>query len=379
MGICKFCGKNNGLISQTLQVCRNCVLTKDWSVVRTHLMAVHETVRKREELPITPPKSEKGEVKLNCNLCLNECALSINDVSYCGLRNVQKHVTGVLPYPSKKVGYLHAYLDPNPTNCCNSWFCCAGTSMGYPIFSNFEGPERGTYNCAVFFYGCTFDCLFCQNASHKHFSKRNLIDLDSLSQSILNNKKVTCVCFFGGTPESQLPFSIELARTVLEKIVKTGHKRVLRFCWEWNGSGNRELVEECADIAVKTGGNIKFDLKSFNEKLNIALCGVSNKRTLDNFEFLAKKYFGLRKGVPELSACTLLVPGYLTVDEIELIAKFVGTINKRIPYTLLIFHPDYQMKDLPFTTKEHALQCVKVAESYCENVNLGNKFLLSNS
>ena len=61
-------------------------------------------------------------------------------------------------------------------------------------------------------------------------------------------------------------------------------------------------------IAVKTGGNIKFDLKTFDEKLNIAPCCVS-------------------------------------YEEIEEISKFIRSINKNIPYSLLVFYGEFQMKN----------------------------------
>ncbi|MHA1291960.1 MAG: radical SAM protein [Promethearchaeota archaeon] len=377
MGICKFCNKKSETISNTLQICRNCILTFNWSKIRSHILFIHKQVRKIEGLPGVPPKAEPKSIKLQCNLCLNECKLSENDLSYCGLRNIQKNTSGELPYPTKKRAYIHGYIDPNPTNCCNSWFCPAGTSNGYPKYSNFKGPEYGTYSYAAFLYGCTFDCLFCQNASHKHISKNKLIDAEKISELIVNNRKITCLCYFGGTPEAQLPFSINLANIIIEKIKKQDPNRIMRICWELNGSGDRNLVEKCMEIALKTGGNIKFDLKSFNEKLNIALCGISNKRTLDNFKYLAGKYFGTRKNdMHELSACTLLVPGYVIHEEVELIAKFISKINPNIPYSLLIFHPDYQMKDLPYTSRTQAYKCLDAAKKYLYNVHLGNKFLL---
>jgi pyruvate formate lyase activating enzyme len=376
MGICVFCGKTDKLISKTLSACRDCILNEDWNRVQRHISAIHESVREMEDLPKKAPKAEKPHIKLNCNFCINECRLSNNDLSYCGLRDIKKKESGELPYPSRKQGYIHGYIDSNPTNCCNSWFCPAGTSVGYPDFSNYEGPEYGTYSYAAFLYGCTFDCLFCQNASHKWIKKKNLFDVETLANQIVKNKKITCLCYFGGTPEAQLPFSINLANRILEKIETDDTKRIMRICWEWNGSGRRDLIEECMKIAIKTGGNIKFDLKSFNEKLNLALCGVSNKRTLNNFKSLAENYFGTRENLPEMSACTLMVPGYTTHEEVELIAKFVSSINEEIPYSLLVFHPQYQMRDLPITPKKEAYKCVEVAEKYLKNVNLGNKHLL---
>ncbi len=377
MGTCKFCGEKEELISEILQVCRKCVLEGDWGKIKPHIFAVHEQVRNLVELPKEPPIAERSNIKLKCNYCINECSLSQNDVSYCGLRNIQREKIGDLPFPSKSRGYIHGYIDPNPTNCCNAWFCPAGTSVGFPKYSDYEGPELGTYSYAAFLYGCTFDCLFCQNSSHKQFSKRNLFDAETLANQIVKNKDISCICYFGGTPEAQLPFSINLSNIILEKIKHGNKKRKFRVCFEWNGSGNRNLIEKCMQIAINSGGNIKFDLKTFNEKLNIALCGVSNKRTLENFKFLAENYFGTRsQDMPEMSACTLLVPGYTTYEEVELLAKFISSINKNIPYSLLVFHGDYHMRDLRVTSREQALKCLEIAKKYLTRVNLGNKFLL---
>ncbi|MFX1417634.1 MAG: radical SAM protein [Promethearchaeota archaeon] len=374
MGTCKFCGKTDKVISEILEVCRTCVLEGNWDQIKSHIFNVHKQVRQLVKLPEKPPKAEKPNIKLKCNLCINECRLSDNDVSYCGLRNIQLRTSGQLPYPSKSKGYIHGYIDPNPTNCCNSWFCPAGTSAGYPEYSNYDGPEFGTYSYAAFFYGCSFSCLFCQNSSHKLFSKRHLFDVETLANQIVKNKDITCLCYFGGTPEPQLPFSINLAEKIIEKL--KNKKRIMRFCWEWNGSGKREWIEKAMQIAINTGGNIKFDLKTFHEKLNYALCGVSNKRTLENFKFLAEHYFGSRKNLPEISACTLMVPGYTNSIEVEQIAKFVSSINDEIPYSLLIFHGDYQMRDLGITPRKQALKSLEIAKKYLKRVNLGNKFLL---
>ncbi|NHJ23668.1 MAG: radical SAM protein [Candidatus Lokiarchaeota archaeon] len=376
MGICKFCGKTGPFIAEVLEICRNCILQHNWDDIRVHILNVHKQVRKLVDLPDKAPFCDKKVLKLSCNYCMNNCKLGPEDVSYCGLRNMKKNLNGDLPLPTNSTGYIYGYLDRNPTNCCNAWICPAGTSNGYPNYSDVDGPEYGTYSYAAFLYGCTFNCLFCQNESHKYISKKNLTNVDVLANQIAENKRITCMCYFGGTPEAQLPFTINLANKILEKIEKTDIKRKFRVCWEWNGSGNTDLIEECMEIAIRTGGNIKFDLKTFHEKLNYALCGASNKKTLENFKYLADKFFGIRKGVPEMSACTLMVPGYINHEEVELIAQYISSINKKIPYSLLVFHGAYQMKDLPLTSKEEAIKCYKVATQYLNNVIIGNKFLL---
>lgn len=378
MGKCKFCGKTSPTISNILQVCRNCILNSKWQIMKPYLLNIHDQVRKAADLPSFPPKSSDNNTKMRCNLCINECILGEHDISYCGLRNIDNDRMGTLPIPTKSQGYIHGYLDANPTNCCNAWFCPAGSSHGYPEFSHQSSAEIGTFSYAAFLFGCSFNCLFCQNSSHKFFSKQNLQSAEDLADKISKNEKITCICYFGGTPECQLPFTINLSELILNKIKKDDkyQQRKFRVCWEWNGSGNRTLIEKCMKIAIKTGGNIKFDLKSYHEQVNYALCGVTNARTLDNFKFLAEKYFGTRKDLYEMSACTLLVPGYTNNEDVELIAQFVSDIDQSIPLSLLVFHPDYQMRDLPITSKKQALNCLKIAKKYLENVHLGNQFLL---
>ena len=75
MGTCKFCGKTERVISEVLQVCRNCILEGDWSKIKPHVLNVHTEVRKLVELPEKPPKAERPNIKLKCNLCINECAI----------------------------------------------------------------------------------------------------------------------------------------------------------------------------------------------------------------------------------------------------------------------------------------------------------------
>jgi pyruvate formate lyase activating enzyme len=189
------------------------------------------------------------------------------------------------------------------------------------------------------------------------------------------DKHVSCICYFGGDPSPQMPHSLEVSRIALEK-AKT-EKRILRVCWETNGYMNSELAEKAAEYALESGGNIKFDLKTWNEELNIALCGVSNKPTLENFKMIAEKFYKQRPELPVLSASTLLIPGYIDVEEVENIAEFISEIDPNIPYTLLAFYPCYVMNDLPTTSRKQALECKKAAEKHLKNTRVGNMHLLS--
>ena len=78
-----------------------------------------------------------------------------------------------------------------------------------------------------------------------------------------------------------------------------------------------------------------------------------------------------------LTATTLLVPGYVDAEEVGRIAEFIAALNPEIPYSLLIFHGDFAMADLPITPLEQALRCYRAAvEAGLRMVNVGNLHLL---
>ena len=136
------------------------------------------------------------------------------------------------------------------------------------------------------------------------------------------------------------------------------------------------LLRQAAELSLTSGGCIKFDLKAWSEELHIALCGVSNKRTIENFKFLAE-YAERRPSPPFLVASTLLIPGYIDKEEISGIAAFIASLNPDIPYALLAFHPQFMMSDLPTTSRRHAEECLAEAKAQgLRNVRLGNIHLL---
>jgi len=189
------------------------------------------------------------------------------------------------------------------------------------------------------------------------------------------DRHVSCICYFGGDPSVQMPHALKTSQIAIEKA--TEEKRILRICWETNGYWKQELALKAAELSLVSGGNIKFDLKTWNPNLNLALCGVSNDPTLKSFKLIGEKFVKMRPEMPLLTASTLLVPGYIDVEEIGSIAHFIGQIDSKIPYTLLAFYPQYVMTDLPTTSREQANQCYENAKQYLENVRIGNIHLLS--
>jgi len=150
----------------------------------------------------------------------------------------------------------------------------------------------------------------------------------------------------------------------------------LRICFEWNGCGDPSLVRQAAELSLVSGGNIKFDLKCSTQELSIALSGIPNERAFRNFEMIAEEYYPEREGMPVLTAATLLVPGYVDPSEVAAIADFIAGLDPSIPYSLLVFHPSYQMADLPYTPLRQAVECYMAAQERLERVHVGNLHIL---
>jgi pyruvate formate lyase activating enzyme len=273
---------------------------------------------------------------------------------YCGLRQVRNgklvHVAGT---PAR--GFLEWYRDPLPTNCVAQWVC---------------GAEKDTWrhNLAVVYRSCTADCLFCQNWRCRSSRPVNgdTTSADELAEAM--DDRTHCVCFFGGDPSSQMAHALATAKRFA--------RRGVRVCWETNGTMHPKHLERALDYAIETGGCVKFDLKAFGDGLHRGLTGVSNRRTLENFEAAASR-FDERTTPPPIVASTLLVPGYVDSGEVEKIARFIARVDRRIPYALLAFAPAFRMSDLPRTTTRDALEAEAVArDAGLANVRIGNTHLL---
>jgi len=332
---------------------------------------VHAESRGRFGFPPKPPRDSNG---LACGMCANDCRIGVGGKGFCGMVfNVDGRLVRMGGTPEK--GVLHWYYDPLPTNCVAWWFCPGCTGAGYPKYAYKNTAEIGHSNLAVFYGACSYDCLYCQNWHYRSLASElhPLMSAESLAEKA--DSHVSCICYFGGDPSVQMPHAIKTSQLAVERAAE--EKRILRVCWETNGYWREELALKAAELSLKSGGNVKFDLKTWNPHLNMALCGVSNEPTLKSFKLIGEKFFRVRPELPVLTASTLLVPGYIDQEEVGNIARFISETDPRIPYTLLAFYPQYVMTDLPTTSREQATKCYDAAKRYLENVRVGNINLLS--
>jgi len=369
MGKCRLCQTQSPQISAKIGVCLDCIRKKPEDALKI-TEQIHAETRKAFNLPPKPPKDQNG---LYCGMCANNCRIPKNQKGYCGLVENQNNKL-IRHGGTPQNGILEWYYDALPTNCVAWWFCPGCTGAGYPKYAYFPHAETGYSNLAVFYGSCSLDCLFCQNWHYRNLASTHKPSMTAQELANKAEKHVSCICYFGGDPSTQMPHALKTSQHALEKAQE--ERRLLRICWETNGYMNPQLAQKAAELSLKSGGNIKIDIKTWNENLNKALCGVSNKPTLETFKTIGEKYYHQRLELPILTASTLLVSGYVDETEVENIAKFISEINPEIPYTLLAFYPQYVMDDLHSTSRKHAEKCLEAAKKHLRNVRIGNIHLL---
>jgi pyruvate formate lyase activating enzyme len=349
-GGCYLCQVKSHRIAASIGVCASCLCTR-FPEARPLIEAAHAASRAEFNLPAQPPRGKQG---VQCKLCSNECSIGEEERGFCGLRTVHQgkiiHLAGT---PQR--GLLQWYRDPLPTNCVADWVC--------------EGSQHpGDHNLAVFYASCTANCLFCQNWHYRQVSPTQSKTISASELASAATLRTFCACFFGGDPASQMPHALATAKLLAQ--------RGIRVCWETNGMMDPKLMDAAVQVSLRTGGCIKFDLKTFDEELALALTGVSNRRTLENFARAARR-FDERPGLPLVVASTLLVPGYVEPDQVGKIAHFIADNNVHIPYSLLAFAPNFYLHDLPCTPAVHAREAEAAASAAgLVNVRIGNRHLL---
>jgi len=367
---CQICSIHSPLISAQLGICLDCIRSNPEKALQISNQ-IHAETRQAFNLPANPPKTPDG---LQCGQCANKCKIAEGRKGYCGLvENQDDKLVRHGGTPEK--GILQWYHDLLPTNCVSWWFCPGCTGASYPKYAYKPKAEIGHSNLAVFYGSCSTDCLFCQNWHYRNLARKHKPTISAEQLASKAYEKTSCICFFGGDPSTQMPHALKTSQIALTEALNKN--RILRICWETNGRMLPNYAEQAAEFSLKSGGNMKFDIKTWDENLNKVLCGTSNKATLENFQKIGKKYYNQRPELPLLTASTLLIPDYVDIKEVENIAKFIAEVNPQIPYTLLAFFPAYILNDLPTTNRKNANNCYDIARKYLDNVRIGNIHLLS--
>jgi len=109
-----------------------------------------------------------------------------------------------------------------------------------------------------------------------------------------------------------------------------------------------------------------LDIKAHDAEKHKWLTGCSNAHILRLPEEILKRGF-------TLEVLSLYIPNLVESDELERIARVLSEVDPAIPFTILAFFPEHQMKDFRRpNTKEMVEAYKKVQSTGLQNIKLGN-------
>lgn len=271
-----------------------------------------------------------GSVK--CLLCFHECVIGENKTGLCRVRG---NVGGEL----YNIGYgktISMSIDPIEKKPLYHF------KPGSVILS--IGPN-----------GCNLDCPYCQNSE---ISQENA---QTIYLSPENAGKL-----------SRKNGSVGLAYTYTEPLV-------------WY-----EYILDAGEEVKKNGGcNVIVSNGVINEAPLKKIIPLIDAANIDLKTFSSEKYRKILKGDLDsvlrtirllkensvhVEVTTLVVTGFNdTDDEIENSAKFIASVDPRIPYHISRYFPHYKY-EAPPTSEEKLGRFYEIAKNYLSFVYLGNTF-----
>jgi pyruvate-formate lyase-activating enzyme len=133
---------------------------------------------------------------------------------------------------------------------------------------------------------------------------------------------------------------------------------------ETNGYG---LTPQNLDVLQGAGVDAFWlDIKAYQDDVHRWLTGCSNEWILKLPEEMKKRKF-------TVEVLSLYIPGVVEIDQLEGIAIHLAKVDREIPFTILAFFPEYEMKDTRSPNLAEMVSAFEAAKAAgLKNVRLGN-------
>jgi pyruvate formate lyase activating enzyme len=220
-------------------------------------------------------------------------------------------------------------------------------------------PGTDSYSIAA--VGCNFQCDFCQNWQISQASEAETLGVLSRKtkpEEVVRQARLSgsrSISYTYTEPTVFFEFACDVGRPAKEQ--------GLANVFVTNGYMTGEML----DMAAPFLDAANVDLKSFRDDFYRRICKGKLDPVLRSIEKM--KQLGIW-----VEVTTLLVPGLNDgEEEMEGIARFLAGVDKKIPWHISRFHPQYRMDHLdatPMRTMDRAWEIGKKAG--LEYVYLGN-------
>jgi pyruvate formate lyase activating enzyme len=295
---------------------------------------------------------EKGN-SVRCTACEWTCVIAEGTSGICGVRANKEGVLYSLVYGQVNDAYADwiekkklAHFLPGSmafsigTIGCNFGcdYCCNWQfSQGSKIIRE-ELRKKGTLSD-----------LFMEISSYgNHLSPENVV-------KYCERKQYPVIAYTYNEPTVFIEYAIDIAGLARKKGIKS--------VFVTNGYMSEEAVSELSTSMDA----VAIDIKSFKNDFYRKHCKASIDPVLRNIKLFAKAGMWL-----ELT--TLLVPGENdSIKEIRNIAAYIAAIDRKIPWHITQFTPDYKLLDKPRTPADTMYRAYDIAKAEgLEYVYFGN-------
>ena len=248
--------------------------------------------------------------RVQCNLCNHRCKILDGEFGICGVR---KNIRGRL-YSLVYGKIITAKIDPVEKK---------------PLFNFLPGSKAFSIGTV----GCNFHCQHCQNfdiSQYPHEHKGQIIGEDYTPEQIVAAAKAAkCETIAYTYNEPTVFYEFAYDTSILAR--KAGMKNIFVS----NGYLSAEATRQIGPYL----DGINIDLKSFNDKTYMSLCGGRLKPVMETIRLM--KTLGVW-----VEVTTLVIPGINDKEEeLRNIAHFLKNIGADVPWHVTRFHPAYKLQD----------------------------------
>lgn len=281
------------------------------------------------------PEGNPGESRTACPVCMHHCILSEGQYGRCWARKNEKGTIVCASYG--KVTAL--MLDPVEKKPLARFF-----------------PGRTVLSVGSF--GCNLSCPFCQN------HEISMAGADQIPYRTITPEELAALaCRYKDQGNIGVAFTYnepltgwEFVRDTARLVQKQGMKTVAVT----NGSVELPVLEEILPYIDA----MNIDLKGFTEHGYHKLGGDLET---------VKRFIRRAAANCHIELTTLIVPGENdSVEEMEQEARWIASVDERIPLHVTRFFPRYQMQDRKATKTETVYQLKETARKYLRYVYTGN-------
>ncbi|GAB6093952.1 AmmeMemoRadiSam system radical SAM enzyme [Desulfatiferula olefinivorans] len=252
--------------------------------------------------------------KVRCGLCSHRCTIAEGKRGRCGVRENRGGTLVSLVYGR----VVAEHVDPIEKK---------------PLYHFFPGSTAYSIGTV----GCNFHCMFCQNSDISQYPQSRggeiIGEVRTPEQIVDAAERTGCKSIAYTYTEPTVFFEFAHDTAVLAQA--RGIKNVF--------VSNGFMSETAARTIAPVLDAINIDLKAFTPSFYKDLCGARLEPVTDTIRRM--KDLGVW-----VEVTTLVIPGLNDgEDELRQIARFIGGVDKTIPWHVTAFHPTYRLMDRPRT------------------------------